>query len=188
MRVACVATKGFEDHELADPVEALRDAGHQVDVIAPHEDEIAGYHGEVKVTPQLAIDDASPEEYDALFVPGGYSPDQLRADNRFIRFVRAFEEKPIFAICHGPQLLFTAGLLDEKRVTAWRTVQFDLESAGLDVVDEAVVEDGLLITSRQPSDLPQFCQAIVRCLSHLPEPEASEPSIGTEEREGEELR
>jgi protease I len=163
MRVACVATKGFEDSELREPMRAMEAAGHEVDVIAPHAGEVAGYHGRVTVQ-ATSIADADAEAYDALFVPGGYSPDQLRADDRYVSFVRKFEGKPIFAICHGAQLLFTAGLLEGRRVTAWRTVQHDLARAGIDVVDEPVVVDGSLVTSRHPGDLPRFNAAIVRAL------------------------
>ena len=179
MRVACIATKGFEDHELADPVEALRAAGHRVDLIAPKREEIAGYHGSVKLRPDLSIDEAKAGEYDALFIPGGYSPDQLRADERFLRFAQAFKDKLIFALCHGPQLLFTAGLLDGRRVTAWRTVQDDLKRGGVDVYDQEVVVDGNLVTSRQPSDIPAFSRTIVamidRGVGHVPK--GAEPGI-----------
>lgn len=168
MRVACVATKGFEDSELLEPKQAMEAAGHEVDVIAPHADEIAGYHERVRVRPDVTIDAAEAGDYDALFVPGGFSPDQLRADDRFIHFVRKFEGKPVFAICHGAQLLFTAGLLEGRRVTAWRTVQHDLSRAGIDVVDEPVVVDEKLVTSRQPGDIPQFNAAIVRVLGAGP--------------------
>jgi protease I len=168
MRVACVATKGFEDAELMEPKRAMEAAGHEVDVIAPHEGEIAGYHERVRVQADVSIDEAEADDYDALFVPGGYSPDQLRADDRYIRFVRKFEGRPIFAICHGAQLLFTAGLLEGRRVTAWRTVQHDLSRAGVDVVDEPVVVDEKLVTGRQPGDLPQFNAAILRVLGEGP--------------------
>jgi protease I len=168
MKIACLATKLFEDHELADPVKALRDEGHEVEIIAPKRDEIAGYHGEVRLRPDRTIGEVHPDDYDALFVPGGFSPDQLRADERFVEFTRAFRSKPVFAICHGPQLLFTAGLLIGRRTTAWKTVQFDLRRAGIDVVNEEVVRDGDLITSRQPSDLPAFSRAIVEALKTAP--------------------
>ncbi len=164
MRIACVATQGFEDHELSEPIEALRQAGHQVEVIAPHRDPIAGYHEAVRVRPSDTIDEANPEDYDALLIPGGYSPDQLRADERFIRFAQAFRNKPVFAICHGPQLLLAAGMLDGRRVTAWRTVQDDLLRAGIEVYDQEVVVDGNLVTSRQPGDIPAFSRAIVEVL------------------------
>lgn len=179
MRIACVATDGFEDRELSDVQEALEQAGHDVDVIAPREDEIAGLHGRVRIVPGRSIDDADPSQYDALFVPGGFSPDRLRADARFVAFARAFEDKPIFAICHGPQLLFTAGLLEGRTVTAWRTIQYDLERAGVHVRDQPVVVDERLVTSRQPADLPEFCRTALRVLEAEAAPvEIGKPEIG----------
>jgi protease I len=162
MRVACLATKGFEDSELAVPRKALLQEGNEVVLIAPHKEPISGYHGKQTFQPDKTIDEVTPEEFDALFIPGGYSPDQLRADERFVRFARWFgrNDRPIFAICHGPQLLFTAGALEGRSVTAWRTIQYDLRRAGIDVSDQEVVVDGNLITARQPGDIPAFTRAI----------------------------
>lgn len=178
MRVACLATKGFEDSELSEPKKALEQAGHEVVVISPTQDAISGYHGRVKVTPDETIDDALPEDYDALFIPGGYSPDQLRADDRFLRFVVHFDRtnKPMLAICHGPQLLFSADVLDGRRLTAWKTVQHDLRAAGIDVEDKEVVMDDNLVTSRQPGDIPAFNRAILDLLRR--EEEVEGPRIG----------
>lgn len=169
MRVACVVGQGFEDHEFVGPVRALKAAGHRVEVIAPSRAEITGLHGQVKLVADLPIDEAKADDYDALLVPGGFSPDVLRADGRFVDFVKRFRDRPVFAICHGPQLLFTAGLLEGHRVTAWTTVQFDLARAGLEVVDEPVVEDGNLVTSRRPGDIPAFSRAITGCLARVPQ-------------------
>lgn len=177
MRVACVATNGFEDSELDETRRALEHAGHRVDVVSPRRDEIAGHHGRVRLRPALTIDEADPDDFDALFVPGGFSPDQLRADDRFIRFVRGFAGKPVLAICHGPQLLFSAGLLEGRTVTAWRTVQYDLSRAGIEVEDEPVVVDEELVTSRHPGDLPRFIDAAIERLSTEP----IEPSAGERE-------
>jgi protease I len=102
-------------------------------------------------------------------IPGGYSPDHLRADERFVRFTRAFFDKPrpVFAVCHGPQLLMTAGVVRGRRMTAWKTIQEDLRRADADVVDEPVVVDGNLVTSRQPSDLDDFSREAVRMLEQV---------------------
>lgn len=163
--VACVATDLFEDSELAEPVRALRDAGFRVTIVGPGVRTITGKYGTTQDV-DVAIADARPDDYDALLVPGGFSPDQLRADERFVHFVAAFDlaDKPIFSICHGAQLLLTAGVLEGRTVTAWRTVQDDLRRAGVRVRDKPVVVDGLLLTSRQPDDLPAFNQAIIEML------------------------
>lgn len=112
------------------------------------------------------IDEVRVDDYDCLFIPGGYSPDQLRADPRFVAFTRDFVRsgKLVAAVCHGPQLLITADVVRGRTMTAWRTVQVDLRLAGASVRDEPVVIDGNLITSRQPDDLEAFSQAI---LDHL---------------------
>lgn len=177
MRIACVATHDFEDVELTEPLEALRGAGHEVTIIGRSGgEEIRGKKGKAKVRCDLGIDEADPEQFDALFIPGGHSPDQLRGDQRFVDFTRVFgrRHKPIFAICHGAQLLLTANLLDGRTVTAWKTVQDDLRRAGIDVKDEEVVVDRELVTSRQPSDIPAFIRAMLGALEHLQAGEAAE--------------
>lgn len=167
MRIACIATDMFEDDELTAPKEALERAGHEVEVVSPRPAEIKGKKGRAVVRPDRTIDAVESDRYDALFIPGGHSPDGLRADGRFVRFVQAFdrEGKPIFAICHGAQLLLTADLLEGRRVTAWKTVQDDLRRAGIEVEDREVVVDGNLVTSRQPGDIPAFNRAIVEALA-----------------------
>jgi protease I len=170
MRIACLVTQMVEDSELSDPMKALKDAGHEVTLISPRKELIVGKKGQVKVNADAAIDAVKPEEFDAIFVPGGFSPDQLRADKRFVDFVRAFDRahKPIFALCHGPQLLLTAGVLDGHKVTAWQTIQDDLRRAGVQVVDQEVVVDGNLVTSRKPDDIPAFNKAILAVLEKGP--------------------
>jgi protease I len=113
-----------------------------------------------------SIDEAKVGDYDLLFLPGGHSPDNLRADKRFVDFVRDFEQtgKPIAAVCHGPQLLAAAHLVKGRTLTAWKTVQDDLRQMGANVKDEAVVVDRNWITSRQPADLDQFSNAILATL------------------------
>lgn len=167
MKIACLATQMFEDSELSKPKAALEQAGHQVFVVAPTGEPLKGLHGQVTIKPDTTIDKVQPAQFDALFIPGGGSPDRLRADDRFVHFVRDFDAlaRPIFAICHGPQLLFTAGVLEGRRVTAWKTVQGDLQRAGIDVVDREVVRDEELITSRRPDDIPAFNKAIIDLLA-----------------------
>jgi protease I len=165
MRIACVLAEGFEDSEFKKPYDAFRDAGHEVIVIgAKKGDKIEGKQGKEKTKADLGIDEARPDDFDALFIPGGHSPDMLRADDRFIELTRAFAEKPILAICHGPQLLMAADLVDGRRLTAWRTVQRDLANTGAEVVDEEVVVDDNLVTSRQPGDIPAFIRESLQVL------------------------
>ncbi|HEY2747758.1 MAG TPA: type 1 glutamine amidotransferase domain-containing protein [Polyangia bacterium] len=165
MRIACVLAEGFEDSEFKKPFDAFRDAGHEVVVIgAKKGDKIVGKNGKEKTRADVAIDEARAEDYHALFVPGGHSPDMLRANPRFVAFAKAFADRPILAICHGPQLLMTAELVKGRRMTAWKTVQFDLRCAGAEVVDEPVVVDGNLVTSRQPDDIPAFIESSLAVL------------------------
>jgi len=165
MRIACVLAAGFEDSEFRVPYDAFRTAGHEVTIVGFERGQtLVGKKGKEKVKSDASIDAADRDDFDALFIPGGHSPDQLRSDPRFVAFARGFNDKPIFAICHGPQLLLTAGLIRARRLTAWKTVQDDLRAAGADVVDEAVVVDGNLVTSRQPSDLDAFVGASLALL------------------------
>lgn len=173
MRIACVLADGFEDSEFKVPYDEFRKAGHEVTVIgADAGDKIVGKKGKEKAKAELGIAEARPDEFDALFIPGGQSPDHLRIDRRFVDFARAFAHKPIFAICHGPQLLMTADMVRGRRLTAWPTVQGDLRFAGADVLDEEVVVDGNLVTSRKPDDLPAFVRRSLEMLRPGAQPEA----------------
>jgi protease I len=162
-RVAVLATDGFEQAELTEPVKALRQSGARVDIVSLHSGEIQGMKhkakgGKVKV--DLALDDAAADDYMALVLPGGVAnPDELRIDPRAVRFVRHFFEarKPIAAICHGPWTLIEADAVRGKRVTSWPSLKTDLRNAGANWVDEEVVVDHGLVTSRKPDDLPAFC-------------------------------
>lgn len=167
MRIACLLDTDFEDSEFEGPYRALREAGHEVTIIGfERGGELRGKKGRVTTRADVGIGDAGPEGFDALLIPGGYSPDHLRADRRFVAFTRAFfeRERPVFAICHGPQLLMTARVVEGRRMTAWRTIQDDLRVAGADVVDQEVVVDGNLVTSRQPSDVDAFSREAIKKL------------------------
>jgi protease I len=158
-RIACILADGFEDTEFAKPYRRLLKEGYEVDVIgARRSTELAGAHGKESIRTNLSIDDADPDAYDGLLIPGGRSPDTLRADPRFVDFVRAFDalRRPIAAICHGPQILLTAGLVKGRTLTAWQTVQGDLRHAGAHVRDEEVIVDGNWTTSRKPEDVDAF--------------------------------
>ena len=166
-KVATIVTDLVEDVELSSPKEALEKAGHTVTLISFEANQtIKGKKGtEFKVEKSIA--DVSPEDFDALLIPGGFSPDQLRADQRFVDFVSYFlkNNQPLFAICHGPQLFIQTGLTKGRTMTAYDTVRPDIGYAGANVKDESVVVDQALITSRNPDDLPDFNQAIVEALA-----------------------
>ncbi len=165
MKIACVLSQGYEDSELRVPYEKLKAAGHEVVVIGTKKGEkLEGKKGKDSITTDMEIGDARPESFDALFIPGGHSPDQLRADAQFVAFARGFENKPVLAICHGPQLLITADMVHGRQMTAWQTVQVDLKNAGAKVVDREVVVDKNFVTSRKPDDLDAFVRESLRLL------------------------
>ena len=166
-KVAVLATDGFEQVELTRPVEALREAGAQVEVVAPHGGQIQGFnhHDKGQAVPvDRELSQARPQDYDALVLPGGMiNPDALRLVPQAIDFVRSFvdSDKLIAAICHGPWTLINAGGVDGKRMTSWPSLQTDLKNAGANWVDEQVVVDRGLVTSRKPGDLPAFCAKMI---------------------------
>ncbi|MDQ6743110.1 MAG: type 1 glutamine amidotransferase [Candidatus Dormibacteraeota bacterium] len=168
MKVACLLANGFEDSEFRKPYDALREAGHDVVIVGMESGEkLDGYKGVEKgVTVDKSFPEVSPDEFDALLIPGGHSPDRIRAQQPAVDFVRAFfaAVKPVAAICHGPQLFLTADTFKDHRMTAWKTIQGDLRLAGADVVDQEVVVDRNLVTSRQPSDIPAFIRETLQLL------------------------
>ncbi|HEY3779029.1 MAG TPA: type 1 glutamine amidotransferase domain-containing protein [Rhizomicrobium sp.] len=165
--VAILATDGFEQAELIEPMQALKKEGATVEIVAPKAGEIQGFDHlkpDRKVHVDRVLEAARPEAYDAIVLPGGANnPDQLRTKPQVQNFVRAFAEagKPIAAICHAPWILIDAGLAKNRRLTSWPTIRQDLKNAGAKVMDEAVVVDSGLITSRGPDDLPAFCAKLV---------------------------
>lgn len=167
MRIACVLGPMFEDSEFQKPYDALKEDGHEVVVIGKEAgEELKGDKGKVSFKPEKSIDEVKADEFDALLIPGGVSPDKLRADERFVQFVSQFfkSSKPIFAICHGPQLLLTADCYKGYKLTAWKTIQGDLRKAGADVVDEEVVVDHNVVSSRMPDDIPAFIREAQKLL------------------------
>jgi deglycase len=157
-----VANEGVEQVELTSPLAALREAGAEVDLLAPKESEILAFSHLDKgdtFTSDKAVGDASPDDYDGLVLPGGVAnPDQLRTDTDAVQFVRAFFEagKPVGAICHAPWTLINADVVDGRTLTSWPSLQTDLRNAGADWVDEEVHVDQGLVTSRKPDDLDAF--------------------------------
>ena len=171
MRVACALANGFEDSEFKEPYDSLRAGGHEVTIVGLEAGaQLEGSKGRAKATVERSFKDVSADDFDALLIPGGFSPDRLRANDEAVSFVKAFmqKEKPVFAICHGPQLLLTAGEYKGHRMTAWKTVLGDLEKAGADVVDQEVVVDGNLVTSRMPADIPAFIRESLKVLQATP--------------------
>jgi protease I len=166
-KVAVLATDGFEQSELTEPVKALKDAGAEVHVVSPKAGQIQGMkHDEKgdKVTVDKTLSEAAEADYDALVLPGGVAnPDRLRLEREAIAFVRRFveDDKPIAAICHGPWTLIDAGGVEGRRMTSWPSLKTDLKNAGAKWVDEEVVVDKGLVTSRKPADLPAFCAKMI---------------------------
>lgn len=166
-RVAMPVGEDFEDVELTKPRTALTEAGHQVVMVGRRKGErVHGKRGEATAAIEFAAADVDPDDFDALVIPGGYSPDHLRTDKAMVDFVRRFAatEKPLAAICHGPQLLIEADVVEGRELTSWPSVRTDLENAGARWLDREIVEDGNLITSRGPDDLDPFCEAILQRL------------------------
>lgn len=165
--VAILATDGFEQSELLKPLEALKMEGAEVEIVAPKAGEIQGFDHlkpDRKVYVDKLLERAKADDYDAIMLPGGANnPDQLRTKPQVQKFVRAFAEagKPMAAICHAPWILIDAGLAKDRKLTSWPTIRQDLRNAGADVVDQELVVDQGLITSRGPDDLPAFCAKLV---------------------------
>jgi protease I len=167
MKIACILESDFEDSEYVQPAEALRQAGHQITVIGLQAGkELKGKKEGTLVRTDKAFSEVHPDQFDALLIPGGSSPDKLRAHDEPVAFTKAFfdAQKPVLAICHGPQLFLSAGTFRDHKMTAWKTIQVDLKLAGANVVDQEVVVDRNLITSRQPSDIPAFNKAALQAL------------------------
>jgi protease I len=166
-KVAVIIADLFEDSEYSQPTTAFKAAGHELVHIGLKKGEtVRGKKEKTPVKIEKAVKNASDKEFDALLIPGGYSPDKLRADDDAVAFTKKFVEsgKPVFAICHAPQLLITADVLRGRKVTGWKSVIQDIKNAGAKYIDQEVVEDGNLITSRHPGDLPAFIKV---CLDRL---------------------
>jgi protease I len=166
-RVAALVENGFEQSELVEPKKALEAAGAKVDVISPRTGKVKGWQhtdwGQ-EVPVDRGLDEARPDEYDALLLPGGVmNPDKLRMNQKAVQFVKAFVDsgKPIAAICHGPWTLIEAGGVKGRTVTSWPSLQTDLRNAGANWVDQECVNDNGLVTSRKPDDIPAFNKKMI---------------------------
>lgn len=173
-RVLIVATDGFEEWELFGPRQLLQEGGADVVLASPKRDPIqATIHDDPGKTirPDLTIDEAKADDFDALILPGGVrNPDQLRLHENVIELIKSFDRqnKPIGAICHGPWLLVEANLLSGRTATSWPSIRTDLKNAGATVIDEAAVTDRNIVTSRKPEDVEQFTAAIAALIEDMP--------------------
>lgn len=168
-KIAILVDSMFEDSEFRVPYDRLRAAGHEVEIVGLEaRREVAGKRGKERVRIEKAVRDATERDYDALVIPGGYSPDHLRMDADAVRFTHAFGEanKPLAAVCHAPWMLIEANLAEDRTLTSWPSIRRDLENAGAHWVDREVVVDGNIITSRKPADLPAFVDAVLQQLAH----------------------
>lgn len=165
-KVIIISTHNFEDAELIYPYYRLKEAGAGVKIASLEKGIIRGKHG-IDVTAELMIKELKADNYDAVIIPGGWAPDRLRVYKEVLDFVSKMNEKGklIAAICHGPHVLISAGLVKGRRLTAVRPLWDDLKNAGAIVQDKAVVRDKNIITSRFPPDLPAFCKEIIKTLS-----------------------
>ncbi|MGM0835679.1 MAG: type 1 glutamine amidotransferase domain-containing protein [Bacillota bacterium] len=167
-KIAVLMTDMFEDSEYTEPAKAFKEEGHSLTVIEKSKGEtLTGKTDDTEVTSDAGIDDVKPDEFDALFIPGGFSPDILRGDDRFVMFAKAFmdDQKPVFAICHGPQLLITAEALKGRDITGYTSIKVDLKNAGATFHDEEVVVcHEQLVSSRTPDDLPAFIRESLKLL------------------------
>lgn len=166
-RIAIIIDEGFEDSEYQKPMEALKKAGHEIIHIGLKEKaDVMGKSNRVKAHIDESVNDASISDFDALLIPGGNSPDHLREHQEAVAFVRDFVEsgKPIFSICHAPQLLINAQVLEGRKITGWKSIVQDIKNAGAEYLNQEVVEDGNIISSRSPQDIPAFNDRILKKL------------------------
>jgi len=166
-RIAILAEEDFEDSELVEPLKAMKNAGAKVVVVGSGSAEsYRGKRGTTTITVDTTADKVKADDFDAIIVPGGYAADKMRLHQPMIHLVRKAHDsgKVVAAICHGPQLLISADIVRGRRLTSWPSVAVDLKNAGANWVDEPLVQDGNLITSRKPADLPRFNKAIIEAL------------------------
>lgn len=163
-KIALLADDGFEDSELSKPLDAVQAAGATVEIISEEAGTITGKNG-LPEPVDKTVDQVSVSDYDGLLLPGGVAnPDKMRMNPTAVEFVKDFfaADKPVAAICHAPWLLVEADVVDERTVTSWPSLRKDLENAGAIWVDEEVVVDGNLVTSRKPDDLDVFCEETIK--------------------------
>jgi len=170
-RIAILAEEDFEDSELMEPLKAMEDAGAMVTIVGSgSKQRYHGKKGKAEVSVDTIAEKVTAEDFDAVIVPGGYAPDKMRLHQPMIDLVKKAHKagKIIAAVCHGPQLLISADIVRGRRMTSWPSVAVDLKNAGANWVDEEVVRDGNIITSRKPADLPAFNDMIIKALGGGP--------------------
>jgi protease I len=170
-KVAFVMDEMFEDSEFRYPYDQLRQLGHDPVVVGLEKGkELEGKKGKEKVSTDVSIDEVAPDSFDALVIPGGYSPDKIRVNEKMVELTRSIHGagKPVAAICHAGWMLAEAGIAQGKTVTSWPSIKTDLVNAGARWVDQEVVEDGNLITSRKPADLEAFTKTLLSQLEQRP--------------------
>ncbi|MFB5678732.1 type 1 glutamine amidotransferase domain-containing protein [Paenibacillus terreus] len=166
-KVAFLLANEFEDSEMQVPYDEVKKAGHEADIIGLRQGEtLTGKKGKAKYTADIAIADAKAGDYDAVVIPGGSSPENLRLDAHILKFVTEMNaaKKPVAAICHGPQILISAKLLQGRKITSYPPLKDDMVNAGANFEDKEVVVDGNFITSRTPKDEPAFVREILNSL------------------------
>jgi protease I len=181
-KVAIITENGFEEVELTSPKKALEEAGATVQIVSPQKNTVKAWdhdHWSIELPVDVVLQDANPEDYDALVIPGGVlNPDQMRMNKDCVEFAQHFLEtgKPVAAICHGPQLLIETGLINGRTMTSYPSIQSDLKNAGALWVDKEVVVDNGLVTSRSPKDLEAFNRKIIEEIKEgMHEPVAYSP-------------
>lgn len=166
-KVAILTENGFEEVELTSPKKVLEDAGAEVEIVSPQKEKVKAWshdHWSIELPVDVHVEDADPNEYDALIVPGGVlNPDKMRMNENCVRFAQHFLEngKPVAAICHGPQLLIETGLIEGRNMTSYSSIKTDLMNAGALWIDREVVVDNGLVTSRSPKDLDAFNKKMI---------------------------
>lgn len=178
-KVAILTENGFEEVELTSPKQALEEAGAEVVIISPQKEKVKAWdhdHWSIELPVDIDLQDANPDDYDALVIPGGVmNPDKMRANKDCVEFAQHFLEayKPVAAICHGPQLLIETGLLEGREMTSYPSIKTDLINAGVNWHDREVVVDNGLVTSRRPADLEAFNKKMIEEIAegiHIPSP------------------
>ena len=164
-KIAALITDGFDDVEYAKPAHAFKKAGHEIVNVGLKKGKIVT-GTKLRIRIDQSVKCVSSNDFDALLIPGGYSPDELRAHDDAVRFAKGFmdHDKPVFAICHGAQILITAQTLSGRKATGWKSISQDIRNAGAAYIDKAVVEDRNLVTSRSYPDIPAFVRASLKKL------------------------
>ncbi|MDQ3986040.1 MAG: type 1 glutamine amidotransferase [Actinomycetota bacterium] len=163
-KIAFIVDEMFEDSEFRFPYDRTKESGHDAVIVGLKAGkELEGKKGKEKITTDVSIDEVSPDEFDGLVIPGGYSPDKIRSNEKMVELVKSIfqAQKPVAAICHAGWMLAEADIARGKTVTSWPSIKTDLINAGAEWVDQEVVEDGNLITSRKPDDLEAFSKTFL---------------------------